>query len=348
MSNVREFRPAHVRRWQSLYFLLVLLISVGVLATGWVAWRQMQTGQGFPWWAGPVGLALLPLPWLVYGAWLLGRLRYRATDSGLEVQWDREVQRIPWDQLTWAGLLKDYPHRVRVPRGWWPGLVYGAGQTDDGRAVLAFGTASSRPVFIEAEGICWLLTPASVTDFLQAVREGLGETDEAVSTAADEQPSAPQVPEGEVTPSPAPSTPKEISPEPTPAPVLLHEDTSMVTSPLAPPQATAAVAPSGPVDIWWRRLLRDPWASGLLAGNALLLGALVVLWWLGFSAGDEQAMRVAYVLMMHGWLVGFSIALGFYIYALSKRAQVVYVLWLGEFVLNLIFAVWLGFRGLFS
>ena len=59
-------------------------------------------------------------------------------------------------------------------------------------------------------------------------------------------------------------------------------------------------------------------------------------------------MSVAYVLMVHGWLVGFAIALGFYIYALLQRAQVAYVLWLGEFVLNLIFVVWLGFRGLFS
>ena len=344
MSDLREFCPARARVWQSVYLFLFLLILAGVLVSGWMAWSQLQAGQGFPWWAGPVGLALLPLPWLAYGAWLLGRLRYRATPLGLEVQWDREVQRIPWGRVTWAGLLKDYPHQVRVPRGWWPGLVYGAGQTDDGRAVLAFGTASSRPVFIEAEGICWLLTPASVTEFLQAVREGLSEGDETA-----EQEVAPADVSAEAEEAVSVDASVAVAEKAFPSlPDASLEETLPDVEKAAPDSRAVgeATTEDAPVPhLWWQRLLRDPWASGLLAGNALLMGGIVFLWWRGFSAGAEGAMSVAYVLMVHGWLVGLAIALGFYVYALSRRAEVAYVLWLGELVLNFIFALWLGFRG---
>ncbi len=349
------FYPSGRSRWLAFYLLGFSVIVLGVLVAGWTAWRQIQAGQGLPLWAWPVGLALLPLPWLGYGAWMLWRARYRVLPQGLEVQWGSERRVLPWERLTWAGLLHDYSTPVRLPKSWWPGIGYGLGHTQEGRVLLAYGTTFSRAVLIETEGECWLLTPARVGAFLEQVRFWVEQAEGDISEPREEedtfqepmQPSpglAMEVPEAgtrqtDVPPAIVPLSVGE-SPEASEAPVGHSVETTAHVS--VPPIAQE----DGPGWAWWQRILQDRWALGLLGGNGILILVVVLLWWQWFQQGDAQAMAVAYVLMVHGWLLGLAFALGFYAYALLHRRDLTYVLWLGEFFLNVLFAFWLGLHGL--
>ncbi len=350
VPSAQTFRPARRGLWLALYSLATLVLLAGVALSGWYAYEQVQTGQGFPWWAVATGVALLPLPWLGYGLYLLLRSRYRLDEQGLHVQWGGERHLLPWEDLTWAGLLRDYPSRVEMPPALWPGLRYGTGLTEEGRPVRAFALQGGRPVLVETERICWLLTPARPAAFLRQVAAWVETTTASglppakpEPPATDQKPAAPeetsaiQEPEAAdtatIAETKAPSTeegqglPTQLETQP-----KSEADLSIVGAVMARPIPAA--------------LLQDRTTLAAGLSNLLLNGALVLLWWWISDQGHPLTLKIGYVLVVLAWLVGLNLALGIYGYHVQKRAHV-QALWFGSAAVQAVFLAWLAFHALF-
>ena len=341
----RDFRPAYRGLWLGLYALATLALVTAVFAAGWYAYRQVQAGLGFPWWTVTAGAALLPLPMLLYGLLVLWKARYRLDARGLHVFWGRDRHTLPWPELTWAGLLQDYPASVEIPPTWWPGLRQGVGLTQDARPVRAFALQGGREVFVETETLGWLLTPARPATFLREVAKWVEAEAEAEAEhrplQADTSPPRPEA-------STAPPAPLE-EPKPPPAPVLAEIPAPVTAMPapveIAPvPTAKPTLAGEG---AWWQNLLQDRLLTGLLLGQLLLGGLMLLLWWLLHTQGHPRAPNLAYVLTALSWLTGMSLGLGFYAYGLGGRRTQVQALWLGQTLLLALFVGWLAFHALF-
>ncbi len=360
-ARERVFPPYRHRAWALFYGLLGLVLLMALAFGGWQAWMALQSAQRLPVWAWFLGLGWLPLPWLFHHARTLWQARYRLTAEALVITWGRESHTLPWEALLWAGLLQDYPHALQLPARRLPGLWMGLGQTETGRAVRVLATWTPKPVLVETQRGAWLLAPHRPAAFLQTLRQ-LVEGEPATPEPAQEASEAPASEVPEPAPAPDAATPLPTQPEHPPSPAASAapvQDTipkgeeGPAAEPSPPPEpppeperGPEAPAPETPSP--WQHLRRDRWAVGLLLGNTVLLLLVGFLWWQGAMQGRWSSTSTsAYVLMVHGWLLGLAFALGFYTYTLPQQRSVTYVLWASELVLNGVLLLWVGMYGLF-
>lgn len=149
-----------------------VLIAVLTLAGLWSIWQMTETAIGplFLRYLLLAGVALLPLPLLIYRFRALQRAQYILERDGIRLRWGLRAEDIPMDQVDWVHPREDLLSGLPLPPVRWPGAVVGSSLRPlPGASRVEFLASTTRDlVLIGTPGRVFAISPQDSQAFLES------------------------------------------------------------------------------------------------------------------------------------------------------------------------------------